>query len=292
MTLRRLTFSLLLLGVAAAAVAQTPAPKADDDLDKLAADVKTAHKAALKNALDQLDRAAATPASARDFFFDCVKKCDFKHDLEIGPKFEQWKTSFIAQWSGHNLGLVLQLQLRHQALILRSAGAEDKTALIPAWQSFVDTIVKNSNDVAYGVSFLAQPISQSVFDKALKLRQLAGAGAFAVNAIDIGAIYDTHIHPHSRAIDRPATWRQRIESQKKFAEDTMLPSEREDFASFEIARLQWRSLLDIHFHDGKPDVTGISEAIKLIRQNQLHPDAGQWIERIKGFRKESTEPAP
>src|SRR5438034_544119 len=111
---------------------QPPGGATDAALDALAADVKKARSAALLAALEQLDKASASPRAAQDFFFESVKKLDFKRDLEEAGKFEEWKRSFLTQWRGHDLGIVLQLQLRHQALVIRSAGASDQSALVPA----------------------------------------------------------------------------------------------------------------------------------------------------------------
>ena len=294
MMLRRFALlTLLLVGAAEQALlAQAPAKGEGDDLDNLATKVKSARASALKSAIDQLDKAAVSPKTAQDFFFDCVKKFDFKHDLDAASKFEQWKPGFAAQWRGHDLGLVLQLQLRYQLLILRSVDAEDHAALIPAWRAFVELLLKHAPEAAYGVSFLAQPVNASVFDKALKLRQLAGVNAFAVSAIDIGGIFDVQIHPHVKPGDRASTWQQRIAAQKQFADVAMLPSEREDFANFEIPRLQWRALLDVHFHDGIPDAAALKEATQFIRQNQLHPDAVTWVGEVSRLRERALNTAP
>lgn len=293
MTPHRLAGLVLLVGAPAFPVlGQTSSGGESDELQKLKADVKSARAAALKSGIDQLEKASSSPRAAQEFFFDCVKKFDFKQDLDVASKFEQWKTGFAAQWRGHDLGLVLQMQLRYQALILRSVGAEDRATLIPAWRAFAESIVKHAPEAAYGVSFLSQPVNSCVFDKALKLSQLAGVNAFAVNPIDIGGIFDVQIHPHVKPEERAATWRQRIAAQKEFADVAMLPSEREDFANFEIPRLQWRALLDVHFHDGKPDASGFKEATQFIRRNQLHPDALAWVSEIARLRERPPDAAP
>jgi hypothetical protein len=258
-----------------------------DDLDRLAAEVKASRVAAISSVVDQLEKAATTPRTAQEFFLDSVKKFDFKHDLDEGPKFEQWKTAFLAQWHGHDLGIVLQMQLHHQALVLRTVAAEDRAALVPAWAAFAESVVKNAHEAAFGISFLAQPVNQSVFDKALKLRQLAGGNAFGVSAIDIGGIYDAFIHPHVAQKERAGAWERRIELQKQFAEATMLPSEREDFVNFEIPRLRWREFVDIHIHDGRPDAAAVADGTRFVRQNKLHPDAAAWAALLRQVRDAS-----
>ena len=132
------------------------------DLDQLASEVKKARDADYGAIVARLEKAASSPQAAQSFFFECVQKLDFKRDLELPQKFENWKREFLAQWQGHALGVVLQLQMQYQALVLHTAENKDKearTALIPLWLHYVEAIVDHSKDASYGAGFLAQPVT-------------------------------------------------------------------------------------------------------------------------------------
>jgi hypothetical protein len=286
----RLTAAFWLLsGLWCGLFAQKPEPAETDDaaLDALGAEVKQARTKAIQAALLTLDKAAASPKAAEDFFFDCVKQFDFKRDLEEPGKFDEWRRAFLEQWRGHDLGLVLQLQLRHQAMVLRSAAAEDKAALVPQWLTFIESMVDHAADASFGAAFLAQPINTSVFDKALRLRQLGGGlASFGSGPLDIGGMFATHIRPHVRPESRASAWQRRIELQTKFAKETFLPTEFEDFETFELPRLRWEQLMDVHFFDdAQGDASGYEVAVSYVRKNMQHPDATKWVDKLKMLRK-------
>lgn len=261
----------------------TPASP-DPTIESLAAEVKKARANALMAALAQLDKASATPKSAEDFFFDCVKRLDFKRDLEEAGKFEEWKRGFLAQWTGHSLGLVLQFQLRYQALVIRSAGASDPASVVPAWLAFVESLAQHPAEAAYGASFLAQPVTSSVFNKALKLRQLAGADGFAVSPLDIAGIFERQILPHVKPENLAGAWQRRIDLQGQFAKGTLLPSEYDEYLSFELPRLQWRQIVEVRFRDSPVDPAAFRDAAQFIRQHAQHPDAEQWVAKLRSLR--------
>jgi hypothetical protein len=266
----------------------------DATLDALAKEAAAAREASMAGALEALDRASASPKAAEAFFYECVKAYDFKRDLDVASKFDDWRRAFADQWRGHDLGYVLQLQLRHQALVLRTAGAKDKAAMAGQWFSLAESIVNRVEDAMFGASFLAQPVNTSVFDKALKLRQLAGgAGEFGAGPLDIGGMFDRHIHPHVPPENRRNAWERRLALQTEFAKKTLLPTEYEDFERFELPRLRWRQLLDLRFHGGEAsDTSAWTEATAYIRQNVKHPDAVLWVEILKALRDKATEPKP
>jgi len=252
------------------------------DLDALAAQVSKAREADYASVVAQLEKASATPQTAQAFFFECVQKLDFKRDLEVPAKFENWKRDFMAQWRGHELGVVLQMQLQYQALMIRTAA--DKAArpgLVPQWLRFAEVIVDHAKDASYGAAFLAQPVNASIFNKALKLQQLAGAEGFGVGALDIGRIFDVYIHPYVKKESRASAWQRHIELQTKFAETILLATELEDYANFELPRLQWRSIMDVKFADGNADGAAVKEAVSFIQQHLHHPDAKQWVELLR-----------
>jgi hypothetical protein len=256
------------------------------DLDSLAAQVKKAREADYASVVAQLEKAAATPQTAQAFFFECVQKLDFKRDLEVPAKFENWKRDFMAQWRGHELGVVLQMQLLYQALVIRTAA--DKAArpnVVPQWLRFAEMIVDHAKDSSYGAAFLAQPVNASIFNKALKLQQLAGAEGFSVGALDIGRIFDTYIHPYVKKENRASAWQRHIELQTKFAETILLATELDDYDTFELPRLEWRAIVDVKFADGSKDPAAMKEAMTFVQQHLHHPDAKHWVETLKTFTK-------
>lgn len=285
------TLLVALLTLVTTVTAQQPEASTVDDatLDALTKDATQARDATLAGALQTLDKASASPKAAEEFFFDCVKTYDFKRDLDVGTKFDDWRRAFAEQWRGHDLGFVLQLQLRHQALVLRSAGTADKAVLTTQWLALAESIVTRAEDAMFGASFLAQPITTSVFDKALKLRQLTGnTHDFGAGPLDIGGIFDTHIHPHVPPENRKGAWERRLQLQTEFAKKTLLSTEREDFENFELPRLRWRQLLDVRFHDGTPqDSSAWDEAATFIRQHIKHPDASDWVDKLRELRSKA-----
>ena len=257
------------------------------DLEALGEQVNKAREADYTAVVAQLEKAAATPQAAQAFFFECVQKLDFKRDLEVPAKFENWKRDFMAQWRGHELGVVLQMQLQYQALVIRTAA--DKTArpkLVPQWLRFAEVIVEHAKDASYGAAFLAQPVNASIFNKALKLQQLAGVDGFNVGALDIGRIFDTYIHPYVKKENRASAWQRHIELQTKFAETILLTTELEDFGAFELPRLQWRSIMEVKFADGGKDPASVKEAVGFIQRHLHHPDAKRWVEMLKAATKD------
>jgi hypothetical protein len=256
--------------------------KAEPDLDALAAQVKKARETDYSQVIAELDKAAATPQAAQSFFFECVQKMDFKRDLDVPAKFENWKRDFMAQWRGHELGVVLQMQLQYQSLVLRSAvDREARANLVPQWLHFVEAIVDHAKEAAYGAAFLAQPINASIFNKALKLQQMAGMEGFNVGAMDIGRIFDIYIHPYVKKENRSSAWQRHIDLQKRFSEAVLLPSELDDFDNYELPRLQFRGLMDVKFSDGERDPAAVKEVAQFIQQHIHHPDAKQWVEALK-----------
>jgi hypothetical protein len=281
-----LLVACLLWGSFGHAAAQNPKKNDGPDLDTLATQVKKAREADYASVVAQLEKAAATPQTAQAFFFECVQKLDFKRDLEVPAKFENWKRDFMAQWRGHELGVVLQMQLQYQALVIRTA--VDKTArpkLVPQWLRFAELIVDHAKDASYGAAFLAQPVNASIFNKALKLQQLGGAEGFSVGALDIGRIFDTHIHPYVKKENRASAWQRHIELQTKFAETILLATELDDFDTFELPRLEWRAIVDVKLADGGKDPAAMKEAMTFIQQHLHHPDAMQWVEALRTFTK-------
>lgn len=252
------------------------------DLDALAAQVKKVREVDYAKVVAQLDQAAASPQSAQAFFFECVQRLDFKRDLDVPAKFENWKRDFLAQWRGHDLGVVLQLQLEYQALVMHAAVDKDlRPKLVPNWLHFAEVMVDHAKDAAYGAAFLSQPINTSIFNKALKLQQMAGAEGFSVGAMDIGRIFDTYIHPYVRPESRSSAWQRHIELQKRFAETTLLPTELDDFNEYELPRLQFRGLMDVRFSDGAKDSAAVQEVAQFIQAHLHHPDAKQWVELLR-----------
>ncbi len=261
---------------------QAESKNTETDLDALAAQVKKARETDYSQVIAELDKAAATPQAAQSFFFECVQKLDFKRDLDVPGKFENWKRDFMAQWRGHELGVVLQMQLQYQSLVLRSAvDREARVNLVPQWLHFVEAIVDHAKDAAYGAAFLAQPINASIFNKALKLQQMAGPDGFSVGAMDIGRIFDTYIHPYVKKENRASAWQRHIDLQKRFSEIVLLPSELDDFNNYELPRLQFRGLMDVKFTDGERDPAAVKEVAGFIQQHIHHPDAKQWVETLK-----------
>jgi hypothetical protein len=282
-----------LLALSASAPGQTPKPAGVDDaaLEALAKEAAEARDASLAGALEALDKASASPKAAETYFYECVKAHDFKRDLDVSSKFEDWRRAFADQWRGRDLGYVLQLQLRHQALVLRTARTKDKATMTGQWLSLAESIVSRVEDAMFGASFLAQPIQTSVFDKALKLRQLAGgAQEFGAGPLDIGGMFDRHILPHVPAESRRKAWERRIELQSEFARKTLLPSELEDFERFELPRLRWRQLADVRFPGGAPaDEGSWGEAAEFIRHHLKHPDAEGWVNALRESRSRSSQ---
>lgn len=268
-------------------------PVADEEgINQLRREILAAQQKQLENVLSTLDKAAGTPRAAEEFFYDCVRNYDFKRDLDVSSKFDDWKRSFVEQWRGHDLGFVLQLQLRHQALALRSTHTKDPASLISQWISLIETVVSHVEESMFGASILAQPVNASVFDKALKLRQLAGGmQGFGGGPLDIGGIFDQHIHPHVKPENRQGAWEKRISLQSEFAEKTFLPTEWEDFQNFELPRLRWRQLMDVQFPSTDSiDASALSHALDFVRRNAKHPDAKDWIEIVDALRKRQSLP--
>lgn len=281
--------TLLGLFLASSMCAQTARPPAvdDDSVASLRREILEARESQLDAALQKLEKASSSPKAAEEFFYDCVRSYDFKRDLEAGSKFDDWKRAFADQWRGHDLGFVLQMQLRHQALVIRSARTEDKATLIPLWVSLIETVVAHVDESMFGASFLAQPVNSSVFDKALKLRQLAGGmEGFGGGPLDLGGIFDQHIHPYVSQENKQAAWEKRIALQSEFADKTLLPTELEDFQNFELPRLRWRQLVDVRFPQNAPvESSALSYAFTFVRQNLKHPDAKFWLEALDDLRK-------
>jgi len=281
-TLGRLVIVLSLLFFASGLRAESKSAEAD--LDALESQVKKARETDYSQVIAEIDKAAATPQAAQSFFFECVQKLDFRRDLDVPGKFENWKRDFLAQWRGHELGLVLQMQLQYQSLVLRTAVNKDKDArlkLVPQWLHFAETIVDHAKEAAYGAAFLAQPINGSIFNKALKLQQMAGMEGFSVGAMDIGRIFDTYIHPYVKKESRANAWQKHIELQKRFSEIVLLPTELDDFTNYELPRLQFRGLMDVKFSDGEKDPAAVKEVAQFIQQHIHHPDARQWVDILR-----------
>ena len=111
---------------------------------------------------------------------------------------------------------------------------------------------------------------------------MAGPEGFTVGALEIGRIFDTYIHPYVSKANRASAWKRRIELQKKFSDEVLLPTELEDFNTFELPRLEWRSRMDVKFADGGHDPADVKEAFQFIQQHLHHPEAQQWVNDLKG----------
>jgi hypothetical protein len=142
--------------------------------------------------------------------------------------------------------------------------------------------VDHAKDASFGAGFLAQPINGSIFNKALKLQQMAGQEGFTVGALEIGRIFDVYMQPYVVKANRTSAWKRRIELQTKFSEEVLLPTELDDFNTFELPRLEWRARMDTKFSDGAHDPADVKEASQFIQQHLHHPDAQQWVDDLKG----------
>lgn len=309
-----LSFFLAGLVSAGTAVAQQDAPPLD-----VAALLKALHgikdqqtqqaKAAKQKALQQIQTAGASPASAVASWEEAVRAAQFEGAAKEGSQFKEWREREGEALKEKEAANAALLHFKWMALTMqRSIGTPMKELLpqviaftkeVAADQAAIETLDENirkekemagsnkhgkdrkTNDEAVKKmhdQIIRTPVNGSVAAQVLKIVDLLTIEKWEMTAGNLDGIYTNIILPQLRAARDPRLlefWDMKLKRESDNAARTKLAFEIDKFNQVRRPDLLWSRAQDILVLGQRNRALG--EMFNLVKANPNHPHADEWV---------------
>ena len=309
-----LSFFLAGLVSAGTAVAQQDAPPLD-----VAALLKALHgikdqqtqqaKAAKQKALQQIQTAGASPASAVASWEEAVRAAQFEGAAKEGSQFKEWREREGEALKEKEAANAALLHFKWMALTMqRSIGTPMKELLpqviaftkeVAADQAAIETLDENirkekemagsnkhgkdrkTNDEAVKKmhdQIIRTPVNGSVAAQVLKIVDLLTIEKWEMTAGNLDGIYTNIILPQLRATRDPRLlefWDMKLKRESDNAARTKLAFEIDKFNQVRRPDLLWSRAQDILVLGQRNRALG--EMFNLVKANPNHPHADEWV---------------
>ena len=309
-----LSFFLAGLVSAGTAVAQQDAPPLD-----VAALLKALHgikdqqtqqaKAAKQKALQQIQTAGASPASAVASWEEAVRAAQFEGAAKEGSQFKEWREREGEALKEKEAANAALLHFKWMALTMqRSIGTPMKELLpqviaftkeVAADQAAIETLDENirkekemagsnkhgkdrkTNDEAVKKmhdQIIRAPVNGSVAAQVLKIVDLLTIEKWEMSAGNLDGIYTNIILPQLRDARDPRLlefWDMKLKRESDTAARTKLAFEIDKFNQVRRPDLLWNRAQDILVLGQRNRALG--EMFNLVKANPNHPHADEWV---------------
>ena len=309
-----LSFFLAGLVSAGTALAQQDAPPLD-----VAALLKALHgikdqqtqqaKAAKQKALQQIQTAGASPASAVASWEEAVRAAQFEGAAKEGSQFKEWREREGEALKEKEAANAALLHFKWMALTMqRSIGTPMKELLpqviaftkeVAADQAAIETLDENirkekemagsnkhgkdrkTNDEAVKKmhdQIIRAPVNGSVAAQVLKIVDLLTIEKWEMSAGNLDGIYTNIILPQLRDARDPRLlefWDMKLKRESDNAARTKLAFEIDKFNQVRRPDLLWNRAQDILVLGQRNRALG--EMFNLVKANPNHPHADEWV---------------
>ncbi len=273
------------LAAAGAARAQDELPdevreKILEKLEKLTESAVESKFGKFSSAATAFQAAAASPATAYEFYVDCYKLVYFDREGKSFSEFREWKAENAQKLRATEYANALQMQLQYLALTIRYINMEDQSQIVAPLSAYIDSLVANEKRIGRQRRVLQEDISLSVFAQAYRLQ----------NAIIDQKSWETvpiNLHGHFQRVILPilresgttdsiaAAWDRYIQLEAALVANREDVGMEEEFKERRLPSLQWAKWSDVADHGGRPKAA--AAMLALLEKNIHHDEAENWI---------------
>jgi hypothetical protein len=254
-------------------------------LDTLNDDALTRKQGKHGVALAAYRSAAASNASAYEFFVECTKLVNFDQKEKRFSEYRDWKSRTKELKSVAHC-TALRYQLNWLILTIAADNTKDVGELIPKIYSAMSSIVMERESLGRYRGTVNYPVTESIFAQAYGLDQgLRGVKGWEPNPLDINGIFDKTIMPYYRATEEKeplmGAWDLRIKLLSEFVIDKGFEQAKIDFTAEVLPNLRWQKMKDL-FSLGDHATASVA-MVGIIKENLGHKDSPKWIDELKGL---------
>jgi hypothetical protein len=237
-------------------------------------------KAQLTNTIQAFSNAATSDGTALDFYIQAVNVTQFVGRPREVTSFIEWKKKELPKLNG----TAVRTCLRYMVLsIQRAAGATDEQ-IFPGVMSYVQD-TEPLLPMIGAQPIVQQGVGENIFSKWYNLgEQLGGLQNWEPAPGNIDGIYTTFLLPYMRQTRDPRLikyWDTKIANETARASSSVEAFNTDRFNLTRRPQLLWERARDM-IVIGNRDA-GLNEMFTIVKTFPSHPDAGKWIDELKGL---------
>jgi hypothetical protein len=237
-------------------------------------------KSQLVNTIRDFSGAAASDGAALDFYIQAVDTTEFVGRPREVTSLIEWKKKELPRING----TAVRTCLRYMVISMqRAAGATDAQIFpsVIAYAQDTEALLPVMGDQP----ILQEGIADNIFSKWYNLNgQLAGLQNWEASPGNIDGIYETFLLPYMRQTKDPRIinyWDDKIANETARASSSAAAFNTDRFNLTRRPQLLWERARDM-IVIGNRDA-GLNEMFTIVKTFPTHPDAGKWIDELKGL---------
>ena len=267
-----------------------------DSVKDLQGKVKEQRYGIHSSAIQSFRAAAASTASAYDFYLKCYKEMNFTRKGARESEYLEWKKKNRDYLRSREHSEARRMQLQFMVLTLRAAQFTKKEqyySIVPELTTLIDNALSAYPYLGSSRKILHSDAIGSTFGRVYDLQStLKKNRNWGRSPMDIDGIYDRTILPLYRSKEKvselSAAWDKRIsqrismvgslgstESESKFVRDT-------------LPRMKWEKNMDL-LRAGKRR-TALTAMVAIVRSNAEHENIDQWLDKLEGYLSGEDDP--
>lgn len=247
----------------------------------------------LTAALQKIRAGMASPRDALNLFMECDKIVNAERkELD---KTEARRRQEMMERRGKNenpeddgqFSLAVQLGLKYLALTLEAneTKAEDKAAMIPKLQAYIQELVSNAPGLrGRSLQYLAGAVSdRNPIVDALRLGAFIKPKDWSTQAMNIGDMYKSTLLPTAEKYKPdllPSLWTERISAESALRKETMPAPEYELWLQDNLPTLRWERASYL-VEKGPSKINALADMLTLIKEFPGHAEAPKWLSELR-----------
>ncbi len=258
----------------------------------------------LAAALQKIRAGVASPRDALNLYMECDKivnaerkELDKTEARRRQEMMERREKNENAEDDGQ-FSLSVQLGLKYLALTLEAneLKAEDKAAMIPKLQAYIQELVSSAPSLrGRSLQYLASAVSdRNPIVDALRLSPFLRPKDWTTQAMDIGGMYKNTLLPTAekyKAELLPTLWTERINAESALRKETLPAPEYELWLQDNVPALRWERARYL-VEKGPSKINALADMLALIKEFPGHADAPGWLGELRSALNEVAPAAP
>ena len=284
--MKKTTLLFCLLASSALAQQSTSSLNPDAVLKELEK-IKEARNTSIKSELNKLyqtvNSAASSTSAAMDLYLQATYATQFDGQNHEKSWFQDWKKKEADKLKSKGFQEGLRLYLVYLSMTLQSSAGSKNADMVPALMNYCAQVEAQGDDLKDAKELLKRSLNESVIVRQSGVN-LTPQENWVMTPGNTEEIYQKVILPVLRDKKDPAAvdyWSRKLANEVAGASYLKNAYDVDHFANLRKPTLLWSKASEFYLI-GQKD-RGISEMMAVIRAYPTHPDADQWVEKVKGY---------